>query len=178
MNDIIKIPNIDNYHQKHNDNELILTHKYNTYIIIKIPNINNYHQAKNINNELILKIIYVSLDIFLNKDMVYSTINHCIIKNNEEEVISNSKGKWIGILIDIYKSLPASFILQNTTFNIKLTNEYGNKGYIWHPEINMSVQGKDANGTLKEIMKMINKNNYKIDIGIILENEEIINYKN
>ena len=109
--------------------------------------------------------------------MTYSIINYCIIKNNEEEVISKSN-KYSSILIDIYKSLSASFILQNTTFNIKLTNEKGQKGYIWYPEINMSVQLKDANGTLKEIMNMINKNNYKIDIGIILENEELINYKN
>lgn len=42
----------------------------------------------------------------------------------------------------------------------------------------MSVQGKDANGTLKEIIKMVNMNNYKIDIQIKLINEEIINYKN
>ena len=74
--------------------------------------------------------------------------------------------------------MPASFILQNTTFNIKLTNENGNKGYIWYSEINMSVQNKDSNGTFKEIIKMINLNSYKIDIGIELSNNEKINYKN
>jgi len=48
--------------------------------------------------------------------------------------------------------MSASIILQNTTFNIKLTNENGKCGYIWKPEINMSIQGKDAPGTLKEII--------------------------
>ena len=42
----------------------------------------------------------------------------------------------------------------------------------------MSVQGKCSKGTLKEIIKMINVNNYKIDIQIKLINDEIINYKN
>jgi len=51
--------------------------------------------------------------------------------------------------------LPASFILQNTTFNIKLTNENGNKGYHFYSEINMSVQAKDANGTFKEIIRIL-----------------------
>jgi hypothetical protein len=148
--------------------------------IIRIPNINNYHQAI-INNELVLTPIYnyITLDELLDKNLSNSKINYCIITdiNADNEIISNSI-KYNRILIDIYKYLPASFILQNTTFNIKLTNENGNKGYIWYSEINMSVQNKDSNGTFKEIIKMINLNNYKIDIGIELSNNEKINYKN
>ena len=153
--------------------------------IIRIPNINNYHQAI-INNELVLtpKYNYITLDELLDKDLTNSKINYCIITDADadDEVISNSikyrKIKYSKILIDIYKYLPASFILQNTTFNIKLTNENGNRGYTWYSEINMSVQGKDSNGTFKEIIKMINLNNYKIDIEIELSNGESINYKN
>jgi hypothetical protein len=148
--------------------------------IIKIPNINNYHQAI-INNELVLTPIYnyITLDELFDKNLSNSKINYCIITdiNADNTVISNSN-KYNRILIDIYKYLPASFILQNTTFNIKLTNENGNKGYIWYSEINMSVQAKDANGTFKEMIRMINLNNYKIDIGIELSNNEKINYKN
>ena len=148
--------------------------------IIRIPNIDNYHQAI-INNELVLTPIYnyITLDELLDKNLTNSKINYCIITdtNTDNEVISNSI-KYSKILIDIYKYLPASFILQNTTFNIKLTNENGNRGYTWYSEINMSVQGKDSNGTFKEIIKMINLNNYKIDIEIELSNDESINYKN
>ena len=148
--------------------------------IIRIPNIDNYHQAI-INNELVLTPIYnyITLDELLHKNLTNSKINYCIITdtNTDNEVISNSI-KYSNILIDIYKYLPASFILQNTTFNIKLTNENGNRGYTWYSEINMSVQGKDSNGTFKEIIKMINLNNYKIDIEIELSNGESINYKN
>ena len=150
--------------------------------IIRIPNIDNYHQAI-INNELVLTPIYnyITLDELLHKNLTNSKINYCIITDADadadNEVISNSI-KYSKILIDIYKYLPASFILQNTTFNIKLTNENGNRGYTWYSEINMSVQGKDSNGTFKEIIKMINLNNYKIDIEIELSNGESINYKN
>lgn len=147
--------------------------------IIRIPNINNYQQEI-INNELVLTPIYnyITLDELLDKNLTNSKINYCIITdtNTDNEVISNSI-KYIKILIDIYKYLPASFILQNTTFNIKLTNENGNRGYTWYSEINMSVQRKEANLTFKEIIKMINLNNYKIDIEIELSNGESINYK-
>lgn len=147
--------------------------------IIKIPNINKYTQEI-IDNVLILIPIYnyISEEELLLKSLSNSIIINCIIKDNEDKIICNSPKSYFRCLIDIYKSLPASFILQNTTFNIKLTNENGNKGYIWCPEINMSVQGKDAKGTLKEIIKIVNKNNYKIDIQIKLLNDEIINYKN
>ena len=146
--------------------------------IIRIPNINNYHQAI-INNELILTRFYnyISLDELLELNLSNSKINYCIITDIDEEIISNSN-KYFRILIDIYKSLSASFILQNTTFNIKLTNEAGNRGYNWCPEINMSVQGKNSNGTLKEIIKLITLNNYKIDIEIELADGTKNNYKN
>ena len=147
--------------------------------IIRIPNINNYTQEI-IDNILILIPIYnyISLEELLLTSLSNSRIINCIIKDNEDEIICNSPNSYFRILIDIYKSLPASFILQNTTFNIKLTNENGIRGYIWCPEINMSVQGKCSKETLKEIIKMINVNNYKIDIQIKLINNEIINYKN
>jgi len=105
----------------------------------------------------------------LSKEFNNSKINYCIIKDNNDDIVSNDKNKWFLILKDIYKSSPTSTILQNTTFNIKLTNENGNKGYELCPEVNMSIQRKDANGTLKEIIKMIKINNYKIDIVIKLQ---------
>lgn len=148
--------------------------------IIIISNINNYSQAI-INNELILTRVYnyITLNELLDIDLTNSKINYCIITDEkEEEIISQTSKKYHRILIDIYISLPASFILPNTTFNIKLTNENGNKGYIWHPELNMSIQRKDSNGTIKEIIKMISKNNYNIDIEIELSNGKKINYKN
>ena len=57
-------------------------------------------------------------------------------------------------------------ILQHKTFNFKLSKENGEKGYNWEPLINISFQSKDSDKTMKEIIKMINLNNYSIDISI------------
>jgi hypothetical protein len=149
--------------------------------IIRIPNISNYQQQI-INNELVLTPIsifrLISLDELVNINLTNSNIIDCIITDNDNEIVPLLNNTYRRILISIYRTLPASFILQNTTFNIKLTNESGYRGYTWHPEINMSIQGKDSNGTFKEIIRMINLNNYKIDIKIDLFNNEKINYRN
>ena len=59
--------------------------------IIRIPNINNYHQTI-INNELILTRFYnyISLDELLELNLSNSKINYCIITDIDEEIISNS----------------------------------------------------------------------------------------
>jgi hypothetical protein len=140
MTDIIRIANINNYRLEINNNDLILT-----------P-INNYLTEE----ELLYK-----------NDVTGSDINYCIITDDNNNIISNNSKYYFTILLDIYKSIPASVILQNTTFNIKLTNKNGINGYNWKPEINMSIQHKDAKGTLKEIINMVKINNYKIHIDII-----------
>ncbi len=147
--------------------------------IIRITNINNYH-LEIINNELILTPInnYLTEDKLYSKNITNSTITYCIITDNNNNIISNNSNKYFTILLDIYKSISASVILQNTTFNIKLTNENGMSGYYWKPDINMSIQHKDALGTLKEIINMVKINNYKMHITIRTIDGEIINYKN
>jgi len=147
MSDIIRISNISDYQQEIIDNELILTPIYN----------------------------YIDENELYSKDLNNSIIESCLILDNDE-IISNSI-KYFRILIDIYKSMAASTILQNTKFNIKLTNENGFKGYAWCPEINMSVQRQDAIGTIKEIIKMIKINKYKINICIKLITNEKIKFK-
>ena len=144
--------------------------------IIRISNISDYKQEI-INNELILTPIYNYIDEneLYSKDLNNSIIESCLILDNDE-IISNSM-KYFRVLIDIYKSMSASTILQNTTFNIKLTNEKGYKGYYWCQEINMSVQRRDAIGTIKEIIKMIKINKYKINICIKLITNEKIRFK-
>ena len=42
----------------------------------------------------------------------------------------------------------------------------------------MSIDDKDTNESLKEIMNMIRINNFKIELGIILSNGDNIYYKN
>ena len=58
-----------------------------------------------------------------------------------------------------------------------MSNENNIKGYQWHPELQMSIQGKDARHTMNEILNMVKLNNYSIIISIKLETNKIINYK-
>lgn len=73
--------------------------------------------------------------------------------------------------------MPTQKILQETTFNFKLSNDNCN-GYMWCEDINMSFQNKDAENTIIEILKMIKVNNYYIELIIKLQTGKIINYKN
>lgn len=144
--------------------------------IIRIPNIENYTQEI-INGELILtpKEIYISEDEFNRIILNSSKILNCIVKNGEE-LISN-KTKYNAILIDVWKSMPTQKILQKTTFNMKLTNQYGLNGYKWCPELKLSIQHKDSKYTMKEVLNMVKLNNYTILIVLRLATGQIIKYK-
>jgi hypothetical protein len=155
---MIRIENIENYTQEIINGTLILTPKH----------------SKEISKE-----IYITEEELLKTNLSHSIILKCSImnnKNNVNEIITN-KTKFFSILIDIWKTIPIQKILQNTTFNMKLTNEKGLNGYKWNPELKLSIQCKDSNNTLKEIINMIKINNYSFDIKIKLSNERILLFK-
>ena len=144
--------------------------------LIRIPNIENYTQEI-INGELILtpKKQYMTENELNMVQITHSTIEECVIKK-EEENISTSKS-YRSVLVDIWKSMPTQKILQTTTFNFKLTNENGEKGYKWCDDLHMSFQNKDATGTLKEILNMIKVNKLTIKLSIKLETGKIVHFK-
>lgn len=141
--------------------------------LIRIPNIENYTQEI-INGELILtpKKIYITENELNMIYITHSSIDKCVIKK-EEEIISTNVN-YRSILVDIWKSMPTQKILQTTTFNFKLTNENGEKGYNWCSDINMSFQSKDSKGTLKEIINMVKVNKMSISLSIKLETGRIV----
>ena len=145
--------------------------------LIRIPNIENYTQEI-INGELILtpKKQYMTENELNMTPITHSTIEECVIKK-EEENISTSKSCYRSVLVNIWKSMPAQKILQTTTFNFKLTNENGEKGYKWCNDINMSFQNKDATGTLREILNMVKVNKLTIKLSIKLETGRIVHFK-
>ena len=104
-----------------------------------------------------------------------STILNCIIKSGET-IISTNK-RYLSILVDIWSTMEKQKISDNTTFNFLLLNVNGDKGYNWNDKIKMSVQNKDANGSIKEIINMIKLNNYIMEIKIKIKNGKILNVK-
>jgi hypothetical protein len=144
--------------------------------LIRIPNIENYTQEI-INGELILtpKKQYMTENELNITQFTHSTIEECLIKKKEETISTNTKYR--SVLVDIWKSMPTQRILQTTTFNLKLTNENGEKGYNWCDDIHMSFQSKDANGTLKEILNMVKVNKLTVNLSIKLETGRIVHFK-
>ena len=72
--------------------------------------------------------------------------------------------------------MPAQKILQKTSFNFKLTDEKGEKGYTWCQNLHMSFQNKDGNHTLQEIINIIKVNSYNIKMTIKLSEGYIIHF--
>ncbi len=138
---------------------------------IKIPNISNYIMEI-VDDTLILtsKLNYITESDMNKICLLDSFVLSC--KINEEEV---DRLRYKSILLYIYKKMTANLILQNTEMNIKLieTNE---NGYTWYKDLGMSIQGKDANLTFKEILRMIKLNQMKLEIEIQLKNKEIIRF--
>jgi hypothetical protein len=148
--------------------------------IIRIQNIQNYI-IEYINGDLILtpkqQDKYITEDELMMTSVSGSTILECNIKGVDGLPISSEKHKYTPILVDIFKTMKAiTIIRESPTFNFKLTND-GLNGYQWVSCLNMSFQGKCANDTLKEIIRMVKFNKYTIKISIKLEAGEIIHFK-
>ena len=73
--------------------------------------------------------------------------------------------------------MPIEKIKQTSTYKIKSTNENGFKGYNWSADLNISFPDKNANGSFKEILKMVQVNNMSIKISIQLETGRIVHFK-
>ncbi len=60
-----------------------------------------------------------------------------------------------------------------------MTDEKGEKGYQWSKSLGMSIQSKDANSTMKEIIRMCRINKLQLYMKIKLKNSDLeeIDYK-
>jgi hypothetical protein len=138
--------------------------------------------AKKVENdmkELISKLkskkIYITENQQKMLDFTGSRVEECLIMSRNEIVSSSTNYR--PILIDIWKTMRPEQIRQTSTFNFKLTNENGIKGFRWSSDINMSFQNKDANNTLDEIVNMVKVNRMSLDISIKLKNDKLVYLK-
>ena len=167
----IVISSISLFEQKIVNGEMI--------ILLKIPNIDNY-DIENKDDKLILtkKIEFLKDDEMIKCNLGKSKILECKVSRNLNNECISTNTKYIKILIDIYKSMISSEIIQNTTMNIDIGDKLnGVKGYKFFQELGISIQGKDAIGTFKEICNIIRHNNYKLYIIIRLDNGHKIGYR-
>ncbi len=96
----------------------------------------------------------------------HSTIDHCTIKHKATgEEISTGKKNFKHVLIDVFATMPIPLLCQVTNFNLsKKYDMHGEKGYYWNEQLGLSIQGKDATATMREIVRLVELNEYSLDI--------------
>ena len=118
----------------------------------------------------------VSKEELENISLTSSVIQECKIINEENEIITIETKSYRGIFVEVLKTFEGrdAIILLNNTKPGKHTD----KGYSYIQELQISFYGKDANLTWKDIIKLVEHKNYKINITIQLKNNTIIYYDN
>lgn len=104
-----------------------------------------------------------------------SNIQDCKVCNSDNEVISNDIS-YRGIFVKILKagtSRDAIILLTNTE-----PGKHTTKGFNYIEELQISFQGRDSNGTMKDILTLVEANGYSINITIKLEDNTFIYYEN
>ncbi len=146
---------------------------YNTIII---KNINDYN-LQFLNNDLIITRqtintqIYITYDELMKKNLRNSQIIDVKINNQS---ISNMT-KYAQLIKYIYTRLDKSTIMTNTIISVS-REEKNDKGFVYYPDIGLSIRGVDARTALKEIINQITKSSQTLEIKIKLKSEEIINF--
>ena len=118
-----------------------------------------------------------STDEFLSSfTLTQSTCLSCVIRNNKGNTISDDTTKYAHIMKNIWKHISPQRIFKESTMNLKLGKECEN-GFRYYDEIGMSYQGKDANGTFREIVHMTKLNRFSLGIHILLKNGKVVRFK-
>ena len=121
---------------------------------------------------------YLTEDEILKLSLTNSKIVKCDVEHNGRSISTNKKN-FRSILIDIWSTMPAEKIQEDSKYvNVRLTDEKGVNGYNFCSRINLSFQNRCATGTFKEIINMVKVNNYTISISIKLETDRMISFKN
>ena len=165
---MLRIHDIHKYSQKIVNGNLVLT--------TTIPNIENYNlEITDSILNLIPKKLNISDDQINKTTFTKSNIMYCLITTKDDAFVTN-KDTYFEILEDIWKSMPIQLLLQNTSFDFKITKEKGFNGFWWNETLNMSLRLKNANETVKEIIKMVKLNGHKMILTIVLKNKSIIEF--
>jgi superfamily II DNA or RNA helicase len=111
--------------------------------------------------------------------IINSKIEDCIVQNGTK-ILSTSKS-YASVLRNVFAHIPIETILETTKFNMKKENlsenGYRYKGFRWWPELQLSVQYKDAKQTLEETIRMCKLNHFTFRISIRLESGNLICFK-
>lgn len=165
---MLKINDIHKYSQKVINGALVLT--------TTIPNIENY-TMEIVDSVLTLvpKKINISDDQINKTCFTKSKILYSLVTTKDDALITN-RGTFFEMLEDIWRTMPTQKILQNTSYDFKMTHEKGHNGFWWNEKLSMSLRLKNTNDTVKEIVNMVKLNGYKLIMTIELKNKTFIEF--
>ena len=148
-----------------------------TIIFDKITFNQNDFEIIEKDNQIIVKpktkiIKIVSLNDFdVKTNFKHSEITSCFINDKRP-----SNNKYMGILKDVYKIINSGKIITKKT---KLNYEIGeknDKGFEYFKDLSISIQHKEAKGTLEEIFNQCIENNIKLEMDIKFDDGKITRY--
>lgn len=120
---------------------------------------------------------YVSVsDKTLLKSVKDSVIQECCVRS--DGFIVSTETKYQAIWTDIATKYGDDLnTLRNHSFmNIMIGRQGSYKGYRWIPKRGISVQGKNAEGTMKDILNLCDKNKLTIEMTIKTKDGTIIHF--
>jgi len=111
-----------------------------------------------------MPIDYLTEGEFLKLKFEFSTIKKCKIYNTEfNDTFENEKYR--KILHYLYEKTDRKLLLEKMIHSYK-TEIYNLCGFKYYEKLNLSIQGTDSSKTLKEIINIVNVNNFNIEIQI------------
>ena len=125
----------------------------------------------------------IRLEIFNEDTIKISDMsNSKILKGSYQNIgIPKTKLKYLSILVKILEYIQENkgkqFMLNQLKFKYQREKINKVKGYNWHPTLGISIQGCDANKTLKEIIRIAKDNKINIDLQIKLKTDKKIKFK-
>ena len=95
----------------------------------------------------------------------------------ENRKIPKNKLFYKSILINIFTKIGRENVILQSVLNMENRDMNNLKGYIWFPELQLSIQSNNANKTFHEIVRITELNKLKLEIQIKLKNKKTFEYK-
>jgi len=99
-----------------------------------------------------------------------SAIVRCRVTGGDKTTVITEQTECTAALVDVWATMCAQKVLQNTSFDFKLTDENGAEGFHWSDALRMSFRRQDATATMREIRRMVELNGYSMDMTVRLRN--------
>lgn len=139
-------------------------------------NINDYNITFE-NGICTIKRKYDSLSSVKDIEFKNSEITECLIK--KEDKLVSDKTKYSSILSDVYDNVNKEYLIEKYSKlkSYNFSSDERIKNYNWNEIHNFAWRGKDANGSLRDIIDIVKDNDFRMILNIKHENGKELKFK-